>query len=286
LWHLNHQYRKTMPTYAIGDIQGCHDVLLRLLDAIAFEPARDRLCFAGDLVNRGPQSLQTLRFVHSLGAAALCVLGNHDLHLLARAHGRRKGRRDTLEQVLSAPDRDELLDWLRRQPLLHEFEGGKGALLHAGLPPQWDLDQARACAREVEAILRSDAYPELLEGMYGDEPAQWSDALQGIARQRFIINVYTRLRYCDRAGRLTLDPKGAPGTQPRGLLPWFAVPGRRSTGVPLVFGHWSTLGRVHWPEHQVYGLDTGAVWGGRLTALRIDDGRLYSVESPAYGDVD
>jgi len=275
-----------MATYAIGDVQGCYDTLRRLLDRLHFEPAQDQLWFAGDLVNRGPQSLQTLRFVHGLGRAALTVLGNHDLHLLAVAHGRRRGRRDTLGEVLAAPERDQLLDWLRRQPLLHQSQDGGTALVHAGLPPQWDLTQARACAGEAEAVLRSDDYTELLSEMYGDEPDRWDPALRGMPRLRFIINCYTRLRYCDAAGRVDLKPKGAPGSQGADLLPWFAVPGRRSAGTRLVFGHWSTLGQVSWPEYRVEGLDTGAVWGGRLTALRLDDGRLFAVDSAAYSGID
>lgn len=275
-----------MAIYAIGDVQGCYDTLSRLLDLLRFDPPEDCLWFAGDLVNRGPQSLQTLRFVRGLGPAALSVLGNHDLHLLALANGGRKGKRDSLEQVLAAPDRDELLDWLRRQPLLHESPDGDSALLHAGLPPQWDISQARACAREAESVLRGDRYAELLRDMYGDQPDRWNEALSGTPRLRFIINCYTRLRYCDGAGRADFKPKGAPGTQAGGLLPWFAVPGRRSAGTRLIFGHWSTLGRISWPEYRVEGLDTGAVWGGKLTALRLDDGRLFAVDSPAYSGID
>ncbi len=275
-----------MAIYAIGDVQGCYDPLRRLLDLLRFDPAEDRLWFAGDLVNRGPQSLQTLRYVSGLGPAALSVLGNHDLHLLALANGGRKGKRDTLEQVLAAPDRDELLLWLRRQPLLQESPDGGTALLHAGLPPQWDMPQARACAREVEAVLRSDSYIELLRDLYGDEPDRWNQGLSGIPRLRFIINCYTRLRYCDAGGRVDFKDKGAPGTQAASLLPWFAAPRRRSTGTRLIFGHWSTLGRVSWPEYGVEGLDTGAVWGGKLTALRIDDNRLFAVDSTGYSDID
>lgn len=275
-----------MSTYVIGDVQGCHDTLRRLLDVLHFDPAKDRVCLAGDLVNRGPQSLQTLRFVRGLGSAALSVLGNHDLHLLAIANGGRKGRRDTLDEVLAATDRDELLHWLRQQPLLHEFADGESALLHAGLPPQWDLAQARACAREAEAVLRGPDYPELFRGMYGDEPDLWNVQLSGIPRLRFIINCYTRLRYCTDQGRVEFKSKGAPGSQPAGLLPWFAAPRRRSSSATLLFGHWSTLGRVHWPEHRVYGLDTGALWGGKLTALRLEDRTLTSVDSPRYSDID
>ncbi len=275
-----------MSTYLIGDLQGCYDILRRLLDHLGFDPATDTLWFAGDLVNRGPRSLQTLRFVRDLGSSAVNVLGNHDLHLLALAHGGRKGRRDTLDDVLSAPDSAELLDWLRKQPLLHESPGSDLALMHAGLPPQWDLAQARTCAREAEAVLRGPDYAGLLRDMYGDEPARWTPELRGLPRLRFIINCYTRLRYCDARGRIDFDCKGAPGTQPARLMPWFAVPGRRSAGTTLVFGHWSTLGRVHWPEHRVYGLDTGAVWGGKLTALRLEDRTLHSVDSPGYSTAD
>jgi bis(5'-nucleosyl)-tetraphosphatase (symmetrical) len=275
-----------MSTYVIGDVQGCYDPLRRLLDRLRFDPARDRLWFAGDLVNRGPDSLATLRFVRGLGTAALNVLGNHDLHLLARAQGARTGKRDTLDTILAAPDRDELLDWLRRQPLLQESADGAWAVLHAGLPPQWDLEQARACAREAESALRGPHHARLLRDMYGDDPARWDPELRGIERLRFIINSYTRLRYCDAQGRANFKPKGAPGSQPPGLLPWFAVPGRRSAGVQLVFGHWSTLGRVHWPEQRVWGLDTGAVWGGKLSALRLEDASLHQVGSAGYSEVD
>ncbi|MDR3415971.1 MAG: symmetrical bis(5'-nucleosyl)-tetraphosphatase [Nevskia sp.] len=275
-----------MPTYVIGDLQGCYDTLRRLLDRVEFDPDNDRLWLAGDLVNRGPQSLQTLRFVAGLGAAANCVLGNHDLHLLAVASGGRRGKRDTLDDVLKASDRDELLDWLRRRPLLHRFGDGGTALLHAGLPPQWDLQQAAACADEAEEILRSDDYVELFRSMYGDQPDRWSERLNGMMRLRFIINCYTRLRYCSADGRIDFKPKGAPGTQPAGLLPWFAVPGRRSAPNTLIFGHWSTLGQVHWPEYGVYGLDTGAVWGGKLTALRLEDGALSAIDSPRGSEFD
>lgn len=275
-----------MTIYAIGDVQGCYDTLRRLIDTLDFDPGRDQLWFAGDLVNRGPQSLETLRFVRGLGQAGRTVLGNHDLHLLAVAQGGRKGKRDTLDAVLAAADRDELLDWLRRQPLLLQTAAQDWAVLHAGLPPQWDLAQAGACAREAEAVLAGPDYGAFLEDMYGDEPRHWNDGLRGTARLRFIINCYTRMRYCDAGGHVEFHHKGAPGSQPRSLLPWFAVPGRRSTGTRLVFGHWSTLGRVYWPEHQVYGLDTGAVWGGRLSALRLDDGGLCAVDSPGYSSVD
>jgi bis(5'-nucleosyl)-tetraphosphatase (symmetrical) len=266
-----------MATYAIGDVQGCYDELRRLLDQVRFDPHADRLWFAGDLVNRGPYSLQTLRFVKSLGERAVTVLGNHDLHLLAVAHGGRPGRRDTLDEVLRADDRDELLDWLRRQPLLHAPEGSPYALLHAGLPPQWTLANACRYAREVETRLSSDDYVDFLTHMYGDEPHRWNVLLRGMSRLRFIVNCFTRLRYCRRDGSMELKEKGAPGSQPKDLVPWFMAPRRRSADTILICGHWSTLGRVHWPEHKVYGLDTGCVWGQRLTALRLEDGSLHSV---------
>lgn len=266
-----------MATYAIGDLQGCLDPLQRLLERVKFDPARDQLWFAGDLVNRGPQSAATLRFVRGLGSLASVVLGNHDLHLLAVAQGRRKGKRDTLDELLAAPDCEEMLDWLRRQALLVEDAEHGVAMLHAGLPPQWSLAQARACAREAETALRSIDYPELLRQMYGDEPSMWDEALEGMPRLRFIINCYTRLRYCYPDGRIALEPKGAPDKQPPGLVPWFAAPRRRSVDFTLIFGHWSTLGKVAWPEHRVYGLDTGCVWGGSLTALRLDDGFIEAV---------
>jgi len=272
-----------LATYAIGDLQGCYAPLRRLLDTVGFDPSADHLWFAGDLVNRGPESVQCLRFIRDLGERTVAVLGNHDLHLLAAAHGGRRGKRDTLGGVLSAPDRDELLDWLRHRPLLHESADGRYALLHAGLPPQWDMAQARRCAREAEHALQDGDYRILLNTMYGDQPDLWDDNLTGIARLRFIINCYSRLRYCDRAGRLDFACKSPPGTQPAGLLPWFAVPGRHSSDVTMLCGHWSTLGRVAWPQHRFYGLDTGCIWGEQLTALKLDDETLYSVDCPEFG---
>lgn len=277
-----------MSTYAVGDIQGCFDAFQQLLAALDFDRHRDRLWLAGDLVNRGPQSLAVLRFVRDLGDRAVTVLGNHDLHLLAVARGRRPGRRDTLDEVLDAPDADALLDWLRHRPLMHSDAALGYHLIHAGLPPQWSLAQAQACARDVENVLRGNrkSYAEFLGRMYGNEPDRWDENLQGDARWRFIVNAFTRLRYCDADGRLTAEPKGRPGEQGGSLLPWFAVPGRASAGARIVFGHWSTLGRVEWPEHRVTGLDTGCVWGGRLTALCLETGVLTSIACDQYRSPD
>lgn len=258
-----------MATYAIGDVQGCYDELLALLERMAFDPVNDRLWFVGDLVNRGPQSLQVLRWVKNLDPPAHCVLGNHDLHLLAVAAGHeRYGRNDTFRDVLTAPDRDELLDWLRRLPLLHHDSATGYTMVHAGLPPQWDLAQASACAAEVEAVLRGPAYGEFLMQMYGDEPRAWSDSLSGVARLRFITNCLTRLRFCDAQGVLALHEKGPPGSQPAPWLPWFEVPERRSRNLHILFGHWSALREYSAPGLDA--LDTGCVWGGNLSALRLD----------------
>lgn len=257
-----------MAVYAIGDIQGCYDELMRLLELIRFDPATDRLWFTGDLVNRGPASLLTLRFVRDLGERAITVLGNHDLHLLAVAKGAPVHHSDTLDDILAAPDRDELLDWLRQQPLLHYDRVLNHTLIHAGLPPQWDLATAQRCAAEVEAVLRGDDYREFFHHMYGDEPEAWDEELGGWGRLRFITNCFTRLRYCTRNGRLCLEVKGAPGTQPPDCLPWFEVAERASASLSIVFGHWSTLGLYR--GQGVTALDTGCLWGGQLTALRLD----------------
>jgi len=270
-----------MSTYAIGDLQGCYDELLDLLHEINYDEHRDRLWFAGDLVNRGPQSLQCLRFVRDLGDKAITVLGNHDLHLLAMAAGRMKPRRnDTIADILAADDRKDLLDWLRRRPLLH-YDAGF-LLVHAGLPPQWDLALARDCAREVERKLRSDSHVQFYEGMYGNHPDLWSEDLDGMARLRYITNGLTRIRYCDAGGRLDLDDKSPPGLQADGLIPWFRFDGRRTRDIPVLFGHWASLpfGDIgDFTPDNVYPLDTGCVWGRRLTALRLEDRKTFSVPS-------
>ena len=258
-----------MAVYAIGDVQGCHDELRRLLDLLRFDPARDRLWLTGDLVNRGPDSLGVLRTVRGLGAAATVVLGNHDLHLLALDAGVRPPRSGdaSLLPVLAAPDSGELLDWLASRPLLHRDPGLGWTLLHAGLPPQWNLSTAAACAREVEQALAADRVA-FLKNMYGNDPDRWSDDLPAKRRRRFAVNCLTRLRFVDRDGRLLLQLKGTPDTTPPGAIPWFRHPDRASAGQRIVFGHWSALGYLR--EAGVLALDTGCVWGGSLCAARLD----------------
>jgi bis(5'-nucleosyl)-tetraphosphatase (symmetrical) len=257
-----------MATYAIGDIQGCHDELARLLDQLHFDPANDRLWSVGDLVNRGPKSLEVLRFFKGLGECAVVVLGNHDLHLLALAAGHQRHARDsTLEAILQAPDRDQLLDWLRHRPLFFHSKKKRVALVHAGLPPQWDCTQAAALATEVETALRDPGHGEFLQGLYGNEPSRWRDDLRGMDRLRFVVNAMTRLRYCDAEGTLLLKEKAPPGSQSEGALPWFQVPGRRSRDDRIIFGHWSTLG--YHAEDNIWAIDSGCLWGGALTAVRI-----------------
>jgi bis(5'-nucleosyl)-tetraphosphatase (symmetrical) len=258
-----------MALYAIGDIQGCDTELGRLLTAIDFSADRDQLWFVGDLVNRGPESLRVLRRIHALGAAATVTLGNHDLHLLAVVLGQARLRSDdTLDSILAAPDRDKLLEWLIAQPLLHEDPALNLCMVHAGLAPQWDMAAARGCAREFEAALRKNPQ-RVFQQMYGDEPDRWHDDLAGAERLRFIVNCFTRLRYVDAQGRLALRAKGSPKkTQGKPLIPWFDAANARWRGPRIVFGHWSTLG--FFSNTDVTGLDTGCVWGGSLTALRLD----------------
>ena len=259
-----------MATYAVGDVQGCCDELEALLTQLRFDPAHDRLWLVGDLVNRGPRSLDVLRRVRALGPAALTVLGNHDLHLLAVAStGRRSKSQDTLNDILTATDRDELLHWLRQQPLLHHDAALGYTMIHAGLAPQWDLAKAQACAREVETVLRDEhTARELFQHMYGDEPRRWSDELAGFERLRFIVNCFTRVRLCTVDGAIESRHKGAPEDAPAGLIPWFKVPGRASRSLRIVCGHWSALG--YHDADGVLSIDTGCVWGGTLCAVRLD----------------
>jgi bis(5'-nucleosyl)-tetraphosphatase (symmetrical) len=261
----------TMALYMIGDVQGCNAALQRLLDQISFSPSRDSLILLGDLVNRGPDSAGVLRRLMNLGSAAKCLLGNHDLHLLAVAHGARKPHRhDTLDDILQAPDRAALLDWLRQQHMaLRQTTHGEDLLMvHAGVLPAWTATKTIALAGEVEAVLRGDHLGEFLHQMYGNEPARWSESLTGVARLRVIINALTRLRFCTPDGEMEFATKEGAAAAPAGCMPWFDVPARQTAGVTVAFGHWSTLG---WQGHRsdVLSLDTGCVWGGCLSALRL-----------------
>ncbi|MBA4381358.1 MAG: diadenosine tetraphosphatase [Sideroxydans sp.] len=264
-----------MAIYAVGDIQGCYAELCLLLEKIEFDPGRDRLWLVGDLVNRGPGSLQVLRLVKSIGDRAITVLGNHDLHLLAVAEGVAKpSRSDTLDEILAAPDRDELLTWLRQQRLMHVE--GDAVMVHAGLLPQWSIKQASKLAREVESALRGDDYVKFLEHMYGNMPNLWDDELTGYKRLRVITNAFTRLRVCTPDGEMEYKFKGEVEKIPAGYVPWFEVPKRASQDVTVIFGHWSALGLKVLPK--VIALDTGCLWGGTLTALRLEDRQLFQVE--------
>ncbi|MCF7221931.1 symmetrical bis(5'-nucleosyl)-tetraphosphatase [Marilutibacter chinensis] len=269
-----------MSIWAIGDLQGCYDATQRLLEKIAFDPARDRLWFCGDLVNRGGQSLETLRLVHSLREHSVVVLGNHDLSLLAigqRSEEERRKVNPDLQRIVLADDRDTLLEWLRMQKLCHVDRQLGWMMVHAGLAPKWTVSMAERHAREVEQKLHGDQYGRLLKAMYGDGPA-WNPRLAGTDRLRAIINVMTRLRYCTPRGRISFEEKGVPGTQPAGLYPWYEVPGRAERDLKIVCGHWSTLGLFI--GYGVHAIDTGAVWGGRLTALQLDCEDLRVVQVP------
>lgn len=278
-----------MKTYVIGDLQGCHEQAVAILDRIrahaaAAGVAEPAILFAGDLINRGPDSLSTLRHVRQLAMASGglidSVLGNHDLHLLAVAYGiRPEHKSDTLAGILHAPDRDELIDWVRRRPLA--IRTGQHILVHAGLLPQWSAAQAMSLAAEVEQMLRGDGIREFLAEMYGNEPAQWSDDLQGADRLRCIINAMTRLRFCDAAGVMDFKMKESGSADPStGLMPWFEVPGRRSADQTVVFGHWSALGLKLAPN--LIALDSGCVWGGQLSAVCLEDRALLQEQCPQF----
>ncbi|HZX32842.1 MAG TPA: symmetrical bis(5'-nucleosyl)-tetraphosphatase [Rhodocyclaceae bacterium] len=268
-----------MATYAIGDIQGCFDSFRALLDKCGFDPSADRLWLVGDLVNRGPRSLETLRFVKGLGSAALTVLGNHDLYLLMVSQGGAKfrGKDDTIQGILDAPDRHELLDWLRHQPLCHTE--GDYCLVHAGLLPQWTAAQARELAREVETALQGPDYVEFMAHMWGSQPASWSDDLSGWPRLRVIVNAMTRMRFCTEEGVMDFHTKGEVSKAPPGHVPWFEVPGRKSADSILVTGHWSALGLKLTPN--LLALDSGCLWGGHLTAVRLEDRQVFQVDCAA-----
>ena len=264
-----------MATYAIGDVQGCYDELRQLLVRIGFDRRHDRLWFVGDLVNRGPKSLEVLRFVRELGKRALTVLGNHDLHLVAQHEGYARARKDdTLDDVLGARDRGELVDWLRTRPLMLVEDGY--AMVHAGLLPQWSLRKARTLAAEAEAALAAPGYREFLANLYGSEPARWSDSLAGWDRLRVIVNAMTRLRFCTRAGRMEFRAKG--NRPPRGYRAWFEY--RPRSEARILCGHWSTLGLKI--TRRLAALDTACVWGGQLSAFRLEDGTLNQVACRGY----
>ncbi|MEQ1774472.1 MAG: symmetrical bis(5'-nucleosyl)-tetraphosphatase [Burkholderiales bacterium] len=278
-----------MATYAIGDVQGCYDALRRLLDIVKFDPPHDTLWFVGDLVNRGPQSLETLRFIIRLGDVAVSVLGNHDLHLLVAAAGHtRQYPGDTLNDILDAPDRDELLYWLRQQKLMHADHHKGYAMVHAGLLPQWSIPKALALAAEAESVLRGDRHDDFLRPLYGNRPSAWRDDLAGDDRLRVIVNAMTRMRLCTVDGDMEFRHKTAPvpGAMPEGYMPWYDVPGRASSDMPILFGHWASLGVLL--RADVIGLDSGCVWGRKLSALRLEDRRTFqcgcgALKNSAFG---
>jgi bis(5'-nucleosyl)-tetraphosphatase (symmetrical) len=273
-----------MATYAVGDLQGCLQALQCLLKQVAFDPQRDRLWLVGDLVNRGPQSLETLRFLYSIRESLVCVLGNHDLHLLAAGRNiERLKKADTLREIIDAPDSAELLEWLRQQKLMHYDEQRNVALVHAGIPPQWSLRKALKCAAEVETALRDDnLLPPYLDGMYGNDPAKWDNDLKGVTRLRVITNYFTRMRFCTAEGKLDLKSKEGLDTAPPGYKPWFQHKDRKTKDVKIIFGHWAALeGNVHEPG--ISALDTGCVWGGALTLMNVDSLERLSCKCDEHG---
>jgi len=261
-----------MATYAIGDVQGCFDELQSLLTLIKFNSDCDQLWFCGDLVNRGPKSLETLRFIRALESNAISVLGNHDLHLLATAYGHRKpGKKDTFDDLFNANDANELLHWLRHRLLLHHDSELDITLLHAGIHPHWSITKAQQLAHEIEQLLQGPHHINFFKHMYGDKPLQWDDSLSGWSRYRFITNILTRLRYCDSDGKPALNAKGPPGSQPDHLMPWYEIPARYSRHDKIIFGHWSTLPHAGVSSiNNAYAIDSGCLWGGSLTAMRLD----------------
>ncbi len=268
-----------MATYLVGDIQGCLDELKDLLDKVKFDPGRDRLRSLGDLVNRGPRSLDTLRFLKSLDRSFVTVLGNHDLHLLAVvANGEPMHSSDTFDGILQAPDREALLGWLSQQPMAHYDPEHRMLMVHAGVPPQWDLATTLSCARELESAVRGGGAGKYFSAMYGNQPARWSADLDGQDRLRYITNALTRMRFLHTDGSLDFDCKAAPGQQPPEMTPWFEMPGQLEKEVSVSFGHWAALeGELSTPRFEA--LDTGCVWGGSLTCLRLEDRARFSVPS-------
>jgi len=268
-----------MSTYAVGDIQGCLAPLQCLLEQVNFNPAHDRLWVAGDMVNRGPESLETLRFLHSLGNSLSAVLGNHDLHLLALAYGHKApSKGDTLDSILKAEDREQLIYWLRQRPLIHTDSELNYTMVHAGIPPQWDLPAALKYSAEVESVLRDDSrVSDFLKLMYGNQPAQWHEGLQGQDRLRIITNYLTRMRFCKADGELDLECKTSPEFPPEDYAPWFAFQKRLSRSNKLIVGHWAALKGVC-KAPNVFALDTGCVWGGQLTLLRLDDEQRFQCD--------
>jgi bis(5'-nucleosyl)-tetraphosphatase (symmetrical) len=274
-----HQSVISMSVYAIGDAQGCYQQVVTLLEQVRAAAPDPTFIFVGDLINRGPRSLDTLRLVRSLGPSAKVVLGNHDLHVLALAHGIRKPHRsDTVDEILQAPDREQLLEWLRRQPLAL-FECGH-LLVHAGVLPQWSAAQTLGLAQEVSTVLSGPDWLTFMQHMYGNTPAQWDDALQGADRLRCIVNALTRIRFCRADGSMDFSSTEGAASPPAGCLPWFDLPGRNSADTPVVFGHWSTLGLT--VRDKLVGLDTGCVWGGKLTAVRLEDHAVFQVDCPQH----
>src|SRR5690606_30543055 len=268
-----------MAVYAVGDLQGCLEPLKCLLGRVNFDPAQDRLWLVGDLVNRGPQSLETLRYLYAMRDSVVSVLGNHDLHLLAVAHNVERLRKgDTLREILEAPDREPLLNWLRQQKLLHYDAERQVAMVHAGIPPQWTLKKALQRAAEVEEVLRDDnRLPVFLDGMYGNEPARWNSELRGVTRLRVITNYFTRMRFCTADGKLDVLSKEGAGRAPSGDAPWLSQPNRKTRGLRILFGHWAALeGRCDEPG--VEALDSGCVWGNRMTLLNVDSGQRLTCD--------
>ena len=271
-----------MSTYAIGDVQGCFVELQSLLKKINFDPIQDTLWFTGDLVNRGPESLEVLRFIKGLGNRVVTVLGNHDLHLLAVAHGVDPlKKKDTFDEILAAPDKDSLLTWLRMQPLLHYDASFNYALVHAGFAPQWDLETARACAKEVEMALQHVDYIQYFKHMYSNEPTLWSPDLQGFKRLCYITNALTRMRFCTPVGELDFTYKQKHDAAPHGYVPWFECLHRKNKDVRIIFGHWAAIdGETG--QAQTIALDTGCIWGRALTAFRLEDGKRFCVNCERF----